>query len=79
MSVVKLFEFLGLSHSFLFQLVYPHPWEAKDLVIFNNRGLIHTVVGLFKPDQVRIFHQCGLAGSDEPIGPSEEDIFKWVS
>ncbi|EDR15967.1 uncharacterized protein LACBIDRAFT_242796 [Laccaria bicolor S238N-H82] len=59
-------------------LVYPHPWENKDLVIFNNRGLIHTIVGFFRPDQVRVFHGCSLAGSDEPTGPSKEDILKWV-
>ncbi|PPQ79361.1 hypothetical protein CVT25_002631 [Psilocybe cyanescens] len=58
-------------------LVYAHPWEEKDLVLFNNRGLMHSVVGVFKEGQVRLFHQCNLAASDEPFGPSEEDIRKW--
>ncbi|PPR02341.1 hypothetical protein CVT24_011685 [Panaeolus cyanescens] len=61
------------------QLVYPHPWEENDLVLFNNRGLLHSVVGVFTKDQVRLFHQCNLAGSDAPIGPSKEDIETWCS
>lgn len=39
------------------QLVYPHDWSEKDLVLFHNRGVLHSVVGAFAPDQVRAFHQ----------------------
>ncbi|KAF9011251.1 Clavaminate synthase-like protein [Cyathus striatus] len=60
-------------------LVYPHPWEEKDLVLWNNRSLIHSVVGVFRDDQLRVFHQCNLAASDEPLEPSNEDILKWIS
>ncbi|EIW87213.1 Clavaminate synthase-like protein [Coniophora puteana RWD-64-598 SS2] len=60
------------------QLVYPHDWEERDLVLFHNRGVLHTVVGAFKPDQVRAFHQCNLAASDIPKGPSEEDVKRWA-
>ncbi|SJL18358.1 related to Putative dioxygenase C576.01c [Armillaria ostoyae] len=59
-------------------LVYPHDWNEKDLVIFHNRGVLHTVVGAFTPDQVRAFHQCNLAASDDPTGPSTEDVKKWA-
>ncbi|KAI0082139.1 Clavaminate synthase-like protein [Panus rudis PR-1116 ss-1] len=59
-------------------LVYPHDWNENDLVLFHNRGVLHTVVGAFKPDQVRAFHQCNLAASDDPVGPSEEDVKKWA-
>ncbi|TFK42100.1 Clavaminate synthase-like protein, partial [Crucibulum laeve] len=59
-------------------LVYPHPWEEKDLILFNNRGFIHSVVGVFTKDQIRIFHQCNLAASDEPIGPNEDDVNRWA-
>ncbi|KAJ3506464.1 hypothetical protein NLJ89_g6853 [Agrocybe chaxingu] len=59
-------------------LIYPHDWKEDDLVIFHNRGVLHTVVGAFKPDQVRAFHQCNLAASDEPAGPSAEDLKKWA-
>ncbi|KAA1477211.1 Clavaminate synthase-like protein [Dentipellis sp. KUC8613] len=60
------------------ELVYPHDWHEKDLVLFHNRGVMHSVVGEFKPGQVRVFHQCNLAASDEPTGPSAEDLQKWA-
>ncbi|KAH0837865.1 taurine catabolism dioxygenase TauD, TfdA family-domain-containing protein [Lanmaoa asiatica] len=60
------------------QLVYPHDWQERDLVLFHNRGLLHTVVGAFEPDQVRAFHQCNLAASDVPAGPNEDDVLKWA-
>jgi len=59
-------------------LVYPHDWREQDLVLFHNRGVLHTVVGAFTQDQVRAFHQCNLAASDVPAGPDEEDIKKWA-
>ncbi|KAJ7129256.1 hypothetical protein C8R44DRAFT_829847 [Mycena epipterygia] len=58
-------------------LIYPHDWSEKDLVLFHNRGVLHTVVGAFSKDQVRTFHQCNLAASDDPTGPSVEDVKKW--
>ena len=49
--------------------VYPHDWEEGDLVIFHNRGVLHSVVGAFAPDEVRLFRQCNIAGSQLPLGP----------
>lgn len=60
------------------KLVYPHDWREKDLVLFHNRGVLHSVVGSFDKDQVRAFHQCNLAASDVPVGPSEEDVKLWA-
>jgi alpha-ketoglutarate-dependent taurine dioxygenase len=51
------------------QYVYAHDWEEGDLVLFNNRGVLHSVVGAFKPDEVRLFRQCNLAASEPPVGP----------
>lgn len=51
------------------QYVYPHDWMEDDLVLFNNRGVLHSVVGAFKPDEVRLFRQCNLAASYPPVGP----------
>jgi xanthine dioxygenase len=48
--------------------VYAHDWEEGDLVIFNNWGVIHTVVGAFAKDQVRIFKQCNIAATEAPLG-----------
>ncbi|KAL4067233.1 hypothetical protein V8B97DRAFT_937829 [Scleroderma yunnanense] len=60
------------------QLIYPHDWKERDLVLFHNRGILHSVVGAFKPNQVRAFHQCNLAASDVPAGPTEEDVLNWA-
>ncbi|OWZ31670.1 taurine catabolism dioxygenase TauD [Cryptococcus neoformans c45] len=55
-------------------LIYSQDWEEGDLVIFHNRGLLHSVVGAFKPDQLRMFHQCNLAASSDPVGPDAQDV-----
>jgi Probable taurine catabolism dioxygenase len=51
------------------QYVYAHDWEEGDMVLFNNHGVLHTVVGSLRPDDIRIFRQCNLAGSEPPEGP----------
>lgn len=51
------------------QYVYPHDWVEGDLVLFNNQGVLHTVVGAFAEDEVRIFRQCNMAASDGVMGP----------
>jgi len=51
--------------------VYAHPWQGGDLVIFHNRGLWHTVVGSLRPTDLRIYHQCNLAGSEPPQGAAD--------
>lgn len=58
--------------------VYAHDWKEGDLALFHNRGVLHTVVGAFKEDQVRSFWQCNLASGDEPVGPSPEDVAKYA-
>lgn len=51
--------------------VYAHDWEEGDLVLFHNRGLIHSVVGAFAEDEVRLFRQCNIAATHLPEGPLE--------
>lgn len=48
--------------------VYAHDWEAGDLVVFHNRGVLHSVVGAFGENEVRVFRQCNIAGSEMPRG-----------
>ncbi|WVQ79542.1 hypothetical protein IAT38_001641 [Cryptococcus sp. DSM 104549] len=60
------------------ELCYAQDWEEGDLVLFHNRGLLHSVVGAFTPDQLRMFHQCNLAASEDPVGPTEEDVEKYA-
>ncbi len=50
--------------------VYAHPWQRGDLVIFNNRGVWHSVVGALRPGDHRVYHQCNLASNEPPLGPS---------
>jgi alpha-ketoglutarate-dependent taurine dioxygenase len=49
--------------------VYSHDWEEGDLVLFHNRGVLHSVVGAFAEDEVRLFRQCNVAASQLPEGP----------
>ncbi|KAK0377281.1 TfdA family Taurine catabolism dioxygenase TauD [Colletotrichum paranaense] len=51
--------------------VYAHDWEQGDFVIFHNRGVIHSVVGAFAEDEVRLFRQCNIAAARLPQGPVE--------
>jgi len=51
--------------------VYAHDWKEGDLVIFNNWGVLHSVVGAFAKDQVRIFRQCNVAASEDPVGAED--------
>ncbi|KAM7214126.1 hypothetical protein V8F06_010502 [Rhypophila decipiens] len=51
------------------ELVYAHDWEEGDLVLFHNRGVLHSVVGAFAEDEVRLFRQCNVAASQFPEGP----------
>ena len=52
--------------------VYAHDWQEGDLVLFNNHGVLHSVVGAFTDDEVRLFRQCNLAASRGPFGPDDE-------
>ncbi|EXJ79311.1 hypothetical protein A1O3_08813 [Capronia epimyces CBS 606.96] len=52
-------------------LVYAHDWQEGDLVLFNNHGVLHSVVGAFAEDEVRLFRQCNLAASRPPTGPQD--------
>ena len=51
------------------RFVYAHDWEEGDLVLFNNHGVLHSVVGAFTEQEVRLFRQCNMAASEPPLGP----------
>jgi alpha-ketoglutarate-dependent taurine dioxygenase len=53
------------------ELVYAVDWEEGDMAVFNNRGVLHTVTGSFEEDEVRVFRQCNIAGSEGVEGPGE--------
>jgi len=52
-------------------MVYAHDWEEGDFVLFHNRGVIHSVVGAFAEQEVRLFRQCNIAASHFPMGPDQ--------
>lgn len=52
--------------------VYAHDWEEGDFVLFHNRGTLHSVVGAFAEDEVRLFRQCNVAATEFPLGPLAE-------
>lgn len=54
------------------QYVYPHDWVEGDLVLFNNQGVLHTVVGAFTPEEKRLFRQCNMASSEGVLGPDDK-------
>ncbi|KAJ8664028.1 hypothetical protein O0I10_000306 [Lichtheimia ornata] len=54
--------------------VLAHEWKDGDMVFFHNRGLLHSVVGCLRDDDVRIFHQCNMASAQDPIPVTEEDF-----
>ena len=51
--------------------VYAQDWEEGDFVLFHNRGVLHSVVGAFAENEVRLFRQCNVAASHFPKGPEE--------
>jgi len=54
------------------QYVYAHDWEEGDFVLFHNRGVLHSVVGAFAPEEVRLFRQCNVAASSFPEGAEDQ-------
>jgi alpha-ketoglutarate-dependent taurine dioxygenase len=49
--------------------VYAHDWREGDCVLFHNRGVLHSVVGAFAPDEKRLFRQCNIAAAEGVVGP----------
>ncbi|KAI8874645.1 Clavaminate synthase-like protein, partial [Backusella circina FSU 941] len=54
--------------------VFAHEWADGDMVIFHNRGVLHSVVGSLKDTDSRVFHQCNISSADEPLPVSEQDF-----
>lgn len=52
--------------------VYAHDWVDGDLVLFNNQGTLHSVVGAFSPEEKRLFRQCNMASSEGVMGPDDK-------
>lgn len=51
--------------------LYTHNWDEGDLVLFNNHGVMHSIVGSFEEAEVRVFRQCNMAASRSPLAPKD--------
>lgn len=51
------------------ELVYAHDWREGDCVVFNNRGVLHSVVGALSPHEKRLVKQCNIAAAEGVMGP----------
>ncbi len=45
------------------ELVYRHEWEVGDLVIWDNRGVLHRALP-YDSGSARDMHRCTLAGDE---------------
>ena len=54
-----------LDHATEPERVYRHTWQVGDLVIWDNRGVLHRACE-YDPSSARDMHRCTLSG-DEPI------------
>jgi alpha-ketoglutarate-dependent taurine dioxygenase len=53
--------------------IYAHRWEEGDLVIFHNRGVLHSIMGELsgatdnEDPEKRLFWQCSMASGTPPV------------
>ncbi|KAI8393618.1 uncharacterized protein BYT42DRAFT_591306 [Radiomyces spectabilis] len=59
--------------------IYAHEWKNGDMVIFHNRGVLHSVVGSLNDNDKRIFHQCNIASGEGPLPATEEDLAPYLA
>ncbi|BGP38842.1 hypothetical protein JCM10449v2_002780 [Rhodotorula kratochvilovae] len=58
--------------------VYTVDWKPRQLALFHNRGVLHSITGAFAEDEVRAFWQSNQAASVPVVGPSEEDVLQYA-
>jgi len=54
------------AHQIRPEFVYRHKWQARDLVMWDNRSVIHQATGGFAYPDVRTMHRTVVAG-DRPF------------
>lgn len=53
--------------------LYVHRWQEGDLVIFHNRGVVHSITGELtgtpgpEDPEKRLFWQCSMASGTAPV------------
>lgn len=62
-----------LSKVYTPENIYAHRWQEGDLVIFHNRGVLHSITGNLsgssdgEDPEKRLFWQCSMASGTSPI------------
>jgi alpha-ketoglutarate-dependent taurine dioxygenase len=69
------------SHDFIYELLkpvadqqYAHAWKPKDLVLFDNRSLMHSASSVPLKQGRRLLHQVILCGNEIPVGPAGSGV-----
>jgi len=69
------------SHDFVYRLLepvskvqYEHNWSPNDLVLFDNRSLMHSASAVPMTQGYRLLHQVLLCGNEVPVGPAGSGV-----
>ena len=64
------------SHEYIYHLLKPvtaqqyvHKWQANDLIVFDNRSVLHSASAATANFGDRLLHQIILCGNQIPVGP----------
>lgn len=65
------------SHDYVYRLLkpveqqrYSHQWTANDLVLFDNRSVMHSASPVPEKQSFRLLHQIIMCGDRAPAGPA---------
>merc|ERR1712151_1204257 len=69
------------SHEYVFDILQPvtesqyeHTWTPGDLVMFDNRSLMHSAGAVPLRQGRRLLHQILLCGNSVPTGPAGSGV-----
>lgn len=69
------------SHDYIYKMLkpvadrqYAHKWCPKDLVLFDNRSLMHSASSAPMKQGRRLLHQVLLCGNAVPTGPAGQGV-----
>ena len=62
------------SHVSRPEFCYKHRWRPIDLVLWNNRVLMHRAMGYDMARYPRVFRRTTVAGSEPILGPCSQAV-----
>eukprot|EP00485_Elphidium_margaritaceum_P019079 CAMPEP_0202727132 /NCGR_PEP_ID=MMETSP1385-20130828/184966_1 /ASSEMBLY_ACC=CAM_ASM_000861 /TAXON_ID=933848 /ORGANISM="Elphidium margaritaceum" /LENGTH=805 /DNA_ID=CAMNT_0049393371 /DNA_START=38 /DNA_END=2455 /DNA_ORIENTATION=+ len=54
--------------------IYAHQWQKNDLVLFDNRSLLHSASAALTNKGDRLLHQIIMSGDQIPMGPAGSGV-----